>query len=198
MMWSQNIRTMCPAEPVSSAVSPASTLASSADLLEISVAPLLSQPGHCHQLKGTATIGELGTSTAAVSDESCQLDLTLEALTSGEIMVWGALQAVWTGECRRCLSPVSGQVNVKVKELFQREPREGETYHLAEDKIHLGEMLREALLLSLPLAPLCSPDCLGPAPKSFAVNSAHNPPADQPQGDPRWAVLDELKFGDPD
>lgn len=209
-MWSRNIKIMCPAEPVTAVPPSAGTLTSSADLLEISVAPLLSQPGHCHQHKGTATVGDLGTSTAAVSGESCELDLTLEALTSGEIMVWGALRAKWTGECRRCLSPVSGQVDVKVKELFQRQPREGETYLLRDDKIHLGDMLREALLLSLPLAPLCSSDCLGPAPKSFAVSSAQGASAgqvgqtgetgeaDQPKGDPRWAVLDELKFDGPD
>lgn len=202
-MWSRNIKVMCPAKPVISTEPPASTLASSADLLEISVAPLLAQPGHCHQHKGTATVGELGTSTAAVLGESCELDLTLEALTSGEVMVWGDLRVTWTGECRRCLSSVSGEVEVRVKELFQRQPREGETYLLSDDKIHLGEMLREALLLSLPLAPLCSSDCLGPAPKSFAVSPARDMPdgqtsADQPKGDPRWAALDELKFDDPD
>lgn len=116
------------------------------------------------------------------------MDLTLEALTSGEIAVWGLVKAGWQGECRRCLQSVTGQLEVKVKELFERKPREGETYLLAEDRIHLGDMLREALLLNMPLSPLCSVDCVGPDPQFFEVPQADNPK------DPRWAALDELAF----
>lgn len=50
------------------------------------------------------------------------MDLTLEALTSGEIAVWGLVKAGWQGECRRCLQSVTGQLEVKVKELFERKP----------------------------------------------------------------------------
>jgi len=59
-------------------------------------------------------------------------------------------------------------------------------------------MIREALVLSLPVAPLCSEDCVGPAPESFPAGTANNPVAAEsdaePAGDPRWAALDGLTF----
>ena len=151
------------------------------------------------------TRAELATSTATVAGQSCAADLTLEALSSGEVMVWGQLRAAWQGECRRCLEPVAGEVAVKVKELFERQPQEGETYLLAGETIDLGELIREALLLNVPLAPLCSAECLGPSPEVLAVGSADEAAASSPDSpeqerpkDPRWAALDELVFDPPE
>jgi len=158
------------------------------DLFAVPVAALLAQPGKCRNLSGSGSVGQLETSIATVEDGNCQVELTLEALTSGEIAVWGIVKANWQGECRRCLQTVTGQLEVKVKEFFTRHPREGETYLLAKDRIHLGDMLREALLLNMPLSPLCSADCTGPDPQFFG-----GPPADNSK-DPRWAALDELGF----
>jgi len=50
---------------------------------------------------------------------------------------------------------------VHVDELFELVPLDGETYQLDEDVIDLEPMVRDALLLELPLAPLCDPDCAG-------------------------------------
>jgi uncharacterized metal-binding protein YceD (DUF177 family) len=49
------------------------------------------------------------------------------------------------------------------------------------------------VLLHLPLAPLCSPDCAGPAPSELSVLDATEDAALDTR-DPRWAVLDELRF----
>ena len=49
----------------------------------------------------------------------------------------------------------------------------------------------DTALLALPLAPLCSADCAGPAPEAFPVVP---PDEGGPVRDPRWAALDELRF----
>ena len=60
--------------------------------------------------------------------------------------------------------------------------------------------MRETVLLSLPLAPLCADDCLGPAPDRFPPvlpdgerAAADEAPAEEPR-DPRWAKLDALRL----
>ena len=140
-------------------------------------------------------MGQVATTVAEVVGEAAQVKLMLEALASGEIAVYGEVAAEWQGECRRCLEQVGGEVVVKIKEIFEASPTEGETYQLYEDSVHLREMTREALLLHLPLAPLCSPTCTGP--KSSSVKVAEQPKHPQvAQPDPRWAALEDLKFED--
>ena len=65
-------------------------------------------------------------------------------------------------------------------------------------------MVRDAVLLTLPLAPLCADDCKGPAPEVFpavvegdAAPSADDDEAIDAPGDPRWAALDGLRFDSP-
>ncbi|HEY4376689.1 MAG TPA: YceD family protein, partial [Acidimicrobiales bacterium] len=70
---------------------------------------------------------------------------------------------------------------------------DGETFPLEGDHLDLGPMVHDTVLLALPLAPLCGPDCLGPAPDEFPTTVAADPdgPA-EPARDPRWAALDDL------
>jgi uncharacterized protein len=125
-----------------------------------------------------------------------ELDVDLEAV-EGAVVVAGTARAPWRGECRRCLRPVEGEVSTAVDELFVTDPEEGETYPIRGDHIDLEPMAREAVVLGLPLAPLCRPDCKGLCPTCGAdLNQAPCgcPAADQ---DPRWAALDALRPPDP-
>ncbi len=73
------------------------------------------------------------------------------------------------------------------------EPEDGDV----GDEVDLERVVRDAVLLSLPLAPLCREDCPGPAPESFPARVAADPLDDEgaePSPDPRWAGLDQLKF----
>ena len=92
----------------------------------------------------------------------------------------------------------------EVREVFEPRPVEGETYPLADDTVDLEPMVRDAVLLALPLAPLCGDDCLGPAPDVFPAVVEGDGPVDdgdreaaEPPADPRWAALDELRFDSP-
>ena len=67
--------------------------------------------------------------------------------------------------------------------------------------------MREAVLLALPLAPLCGEDCLGPAPDRFpavvedgeagrARRRARDGALETASTMPRWAALDELDLAE--
>ena len=67
---------------------------------------------------------------------------------------------------------------------------------VTDDQIDLEPVLREALALSLPTAPLCSEDCAGPDPGAHPVGRVTDDEAGDESpalADPRWAVLDQLR-----
>jgi uncharacterized metal-binding protein YceD (DUF177 family) len=53
-------------------------------------------------------------------------------------------------------------------------------------------MVRDAVLLALPLSPLCEEACGGPDPEAHPVITADDEVV--PLEDPRWAALKELRF----
>lgn len=139
--------------------------------------------------------------TAAVVPGDLEVDLAavLESIPEG-IVVTGTLSVPWQGECRRCLGEASGTEIVELREIFEVHPTEGETWPLEGDEVDLEPLVRETALISLPLAPLCSPDCKGPAPEAAPVTvegeeaeaEGETPPGERPR-DPRWAALDVLR-----
>ncbi len=92
---------------------------------------------------------------------------TLEHVADG-IVVRGEVEAPWQAVCSRCLQPVAGEISVHVDELYEPAPLEGETYPLDDDTLDLTPLVRDALLLELPLAPLCTEDCAGICPSCGA------------------------------
>ncbi len=147
-------------------------------------------------------LGPLATTAALVPpDGEVALDATAEA-TGVDVVVTGTVRFPWEGDCRRCLTPVTGTTEADVREVFEPTPVEAETWPLDGDSVDLGPMLREVVLLSLPLVPLCSEDCVGPDPDRFPATVEDEPGADDAPGDepdeaprdPRWAALDDLRF----
>ena len=119
------------------------------------------------------------------------VDLLLEWVTDG-LLATGTVTAPWVGECRRCLEPAGGDLQVEFRELFESTPREGESYRLGHDTVDLEPLVREAVTLDLPLAPLCRPDCRGlcsgcGADLNLGECSCRPEPADG-----RWSALSVL------
>jgi uncharacterized protein len=94
------------------------------------------------------------------------LDLRLESVMDG-VLVSGVVTAPVSGECGRCLDDVSDTLAVRIQELFVYP--EASTDHDADDQVaqlqgdhlDLTSTLRDAVVLALPLTPLCSEDCQG-------------------------------------
>ncbi|MGH9026351.1 MAG: YceD family protein [Acidimicrobiia bacterium] len=155
--------------------------------LRISVADLLRHPGARRSVRLEATVPGLAGSAATVPDElPLVVDLVLERVPDG-IVVQGEIDGSWRAQCSRCLNPVESDFAVSVRELFEPEPVEGETYALDGEEIDLDQLLRDTVLLELPLAPTCGDggcDCAGD-------DVAGGEPV-EPEIDPRWRVLSEL------
>ena len=127
-------------------------------------------------------------------------DLVLESVLDG-IVVSGTLAAPWSGECRRCLDPIRGSVEIAVQERFETNATPGDTYPIDGDNIDLNPLVHDAVLLALPLTPLCRADCAGPDPERFPTVVEDDPgdPDDAgapAPGDPRWSALSDLHFDD--
>lgn len=164
--------------------------------LRVGVADLRRHPGTRRRWRGTASLDGLAVSASRVPPGGeLEVVVELEAISHG-LVVDGIVRVPWEGECRRCLGSVRGLVEARVREVFEDRPTEGETYPLGVEEVDLTPMVRDAVLLALPLAPLCSSACSGPAPESFPTGPGAGP--ERPPADPRWAALDELRFGDED
>jgi uncharacterized protein len=149
------------------------------------------------------------------ADASC--DVVLESFPGG-VMATGTVRAPWRGVCRRCAVPVEGDLEVAFKERFVDRERllgdgdgdgggrgagsgagpdaefDEEAYPIVDDELDLGPLVRELLLLELPLAPLCRPDCRGLCPGCGADRNEESCTCVAPV-DPRWANLDVLRPG---
>ena len=161
--------------------------------LRIGVMELRRRPGTQREVQVTTRLPGLAITSAQVPDDAdLVVDATLEAI-EGAVTLSGTVTAPWTGECRRCLDPVRGTLEVVLSEVFEPHPVEGETYPIEGDDVDLEPVVRDGILLNLPLAPLCRPDCAGPAPDEFPAIVEDEGSGDASL-DPRWAALDQLKF----
>ncbi len=122
-------------------------------------------------------------------------NLIVESIERG-VSATGTVSFHWEGDCRRCLEVVIGRFEIDVAEIFLIGAPEGaDTIDFDGEMIDLLPVVRDAVALSLPLAPLCRDDCAGPDPDRYPalLTETRDDGEDQaPVLDPRWAVLDQL------
>ena len=167
--------------------------------LVVNVVELLRSPGTTKDVTVSVAAADLEFDDARIVDESVDIALRLESLSNG-VSVHGTAAATWSGECRRCLEPVSERMVVDLDELYQRVREDPDAYSIENDQINLLPMVRENLLLAVPLGPLCREDCPGFCSQCGKDLSEGACGCDRTVRDPRWAALDALKgkLGDPD
>ncbi|WP_297735963.1 DUF177 domain-containing protein [Mycobacterium sp.] len=132
-----------------------------------------------------------------------ELDLQVQSVSEG-VLVTGTVAAPTLGECSRCLTPVTGSVQVGLTELFaypdsttEATTEEDEVGHIVDDTIDLEQPIVDAVGLELPFAPVCTPDCPGLCPEC-GVALAAEPGHHHDRIDPRWSKLAEMLPSDPD
>jgi uncharacterized protein len=160
------------------------------------------RPGSQREVSRTVPApADLGIEVLQVPEGSpVELDLRLEAVMEG-VLVTGTAHAALTGECARCLEPISDEIEVRFQELYVYEdhalPEEDdEVSMLQDDLVDLEPLLRDAVVLALPFQPLCTDDCPGLCPECGARLADDPGHAHDAAIDPRWARLAELKQGD--
>ncbi len=145
-----------------------------------------------------------------------ELELRLESVMEG-VLVTGTARASAEGECVRCLEPVGRELEADFQEMFsypetddrgrpKAEPaadaEDDEDMLFLEDGLFdLESVLRDAVVLALPLQPVCREDCPGLCPEC-GFRLQHDPGHHHEAVDIRWAALqglaDSLKNGEKD
>ncbi|MFI5052926.1 MAG: YceD family protein [Acidimicrobiia bacterium] len=154
--------------------------------LRIDVADLLTHPGARRPLHVEAVITGLGGAAARIR-EPVTLDLVLERVPEG-IVARGTVLARWESECSVCLCDLSADLDAGVAELYEAVPVDGETYPIEGHELDLEQLVRDAVLLELPLAPSCAGTGRERCQPVAAPVAGDRPP------DPRWAALSELEL----
>jgi uncharacterized protein len=95
-----------------------------------------------------------------------------------------------TLRCARCLKDYTRKVEVDVHELYSQQPDpDGDEYEIApEGSIDPEPMVRDAIGLQLPFAPLCRPDCAGLCERCGGDRNLGECSCEE-QIDARWAPL---------
>lgn len=121
-----------------------------------------------------------------------ELSLKLEAVVEG-VLVSGTARAPLAGECVRCLEELDDVIEVTFAELFVAPGNEGdeETYWLQDDLVELEPVVRDAVVLALPLQPVCEDDCPGLC-SQCGARLVDDPEHQHVDVDPRWAALETL------
>ena len=122
-----------------------------------------------------------------------ELEVQLEDVSDG-VLVTAGVTAQLAGECARCLDEFTSGVQVGFQELFAVEAGGSgdDGYLLDGDLLDLEPALRDAVVLDLPLSPLCRPDCAGLCSKCGVRLADAEPDHRHPDDGGVWAVLKDL------
>ena len=142
------------------------------------------------------------------------LEVRFEAVSEG-VLATGTATAPLAGECARCLAPVTSTVTASFQELYlyadgrhekhdkhdrhdrhdkydEHEEQDDERY-LDGDLLDLEPAFRDAVVLALPMSPLCREDCPGLCAECGAPLADVGPGHRHEEAvDPRWAALKHL------
>jgi uncharacterized protein len=136
------------------------------------------------------------------------LDLRLESVVEG-VLVTGTVRAGIQGECVRCLDGVVDDIELDAQELYHYpsddrarpvqpagDAEDEEISRVEGDYIDLEPLLRDAIVLALPLQPVCRDDCPGLC-SECGARLADEPAHHHDAVDPRWAALAALSSSEP-
>ena len=131
-----------------------------------------------------------------VLPERVPVRLDVSRMTGGGYSLRLRFAASVHGPCMRCLVAAQPETEVDVREVDQ--PNSGEELdspYVAAEELDLAQWASDAFVLALPAQVVCRPDCAGLCPVCGEdLNEAGPGHGHEPERDPRWAALDQLKF----
>ena len=138
---------------------------------------------------------DFGGTRYAVEPALADATLDVSRMTHGGYALRLRFAVSLDGPCMRCLDDARPETSVDVREVHQENGGEElSSPYVSGDELDLGGWARDSLALALPAQVLCRPDCAGLCPRCGA-NLNHDPShAHEPEPDPRWAKLRELKL----
>lgn len=145
---------------------------------------------------------------AVPEDQGIHIGMKLESVTEG-VLVSAQVSTIAEGECIRCLDPVELPIMRNFQELYRYAPEKAHTKaqrkaaEVWEDDrdidlmmdgelINLEGPVRDAIVLALPINPICAEDCLGLCPHCGVKWTLLEPDHRHDVKDPRWTGLSDL------
>lgn len=126
--------------------------------------------------------------------------------TLGEVRIQGKLDIGLEMDCDRCLEPVPYRLAVNYDLFYRPAPEVEVTGHEVElddgetqigfyegDGIELGDILREHILLSIPMQMVCDEKCRGICPTCGVNRNTGECHCETKLADDRWAALRNLR-----
>lgn len=130
-------------------------------------------------------------------DSSIDVDAQFESVIEG-VWVSGTAKVDLVGSCARCLDPIEDRMTIDLQEMFQyedldqKEDDDDELPLVVDDEVDLESTIRDAVVLGMPLAPVCDTRCLGLC-SVCGIRLSEDPDHTHEQVDPRWEILNQLK-----
>ena len=139
---------------------------------------------------------ELGGECYEIEPERVPVQLEVSRMTGSGYALRLRLLAALTGQCMRCLKAASLEVEVEAREVeVPGGGEELESPYVNGEKLDLAAWARDAFALAVPVKVLCRENCAGLCPICAAdLNEAEPGHHHEPERDPRWARLSELKL----
>jgi len=164
------------------------------EVLQISVHDLINKPGTMREKQLDVVIDEPMANFAIgiPSGSTIEIDARFESVHEG-ILVTGDAFATASGECSRCLDPIDSAVEVEFQELFAYSGTSEDDFVVENESIDLDQVIRDAVVLSLPFQPVCSAGCKGLCVTCGAKLNEDPQHAHEAPVDPRWNALTNLK-----
>jgi uncharacterized protein len=123
---------------------------------------------------------------------SIDIELRLEAVMDG-VLATGTASVQAVGECVRCLIGLDEDLVVDLQELYLYDSPGEDELALDGELLDLEPVLRDAVVLALPLNPVCDPECPGLCPECGARLADDPDHTHEAPIDPRWSALKDLK-----
>ncbi|MEX2587759.1 MAG: DUF177 domain-containing protein [Actinomycetota bacterium] len=167
--------------------------------LLVDVSGLLGGPGLSRRFEASGRIEGLHAGLGVV-EEDHPVEVGLELVSSARaIRASGRVSGRLTLGCSRCLVEFVQDLDLGVEEEFYfdsalAEAKEG--YEVTGELVNLEPMLRDAIVLSIPIKPVHAADCQGLCPVCGADLNVTECGHGEPEGDLRWAPLRDLIAGD--
>lgn len=126
----------------------------------VHVADLLRSPGKVRPHQVVAPV-DWGIEMSRIEPEPpIEADLELVA-TVGGLLVRGIVEATATHTCARCLAESTETMRIEIAQMVEAGEPDDDEYHLDGQDLDLEPILRDEVLLALPLLPRCAPPCEG-------------------------------------
>ena len=164
------------------------------EVLQISVHDLINKPGTMREKQLDVVIDEPMANFAIgiPAGSTIEIDARFESVHEG-ILVTGDAFATASGECSRCLDPIDSAVEVEFQELFAYSGTSEDDFVVENESIDLDQVIRDAVVLSLPFQPVCSAGGKGLCVTCGAKLNEDPQHAHEAPVDPRWNALTNLK-----